>query len=125
MLSLVVGVAAWTTLSFVALLFLVQFIAYAAAALFLRHTLAPFSPLAARTAFCGMLVNYYVLVYTPQTLTESVSLTLLVFAAGFWVLLWRNGLSAWPLLAGSFIVGFALRFGRPMCLWWRRGCSAW
>jgi hypothetical protein len=107
-LSVVVRAAAWTGLSFVALVFLLQFIAYGAAAFFVRAALAPFSPLAARIAFCGMLVNYYVLIYTPETLTESVSLTLLVFAAGFWVSLWRNGLAAWPLFAGSFIVGFAL-----------------
>jgi hypothetical protein len=123
-LSVVVRAAAWTGLSFVALIFLLQFIAYGAAAFFVRAALAPFSPLAARIAFCGMLVNYYVLIYTPETLTESVSLTLLVFAAGLWVSLWRNGLSAWPLLRAASSSALRLWCGRPICSWWPHGCSA-
>ncbi len=57
-----------------------------------------------------MLVNFYVLIYASQSLTESLSLTLLVFAAGAWVALWNNGLAPikWPLLAGSLVVGFGL-----------------
>ena len=55
-----------------------------------------------------MLVNYYVLVYTPETLTESVSLTLLAFGGGLLGLAVAKRPLRWPLLAGSFIVGFAL-----------------
>jgi hypothetical protein len=109
-LSFVLRAADVTGLPFVVLLFAFQFLAYVAAAYFLRRALAPVSPAAARIAFCGLLVNFYVLIYASQSLSESLSLTLLVFAAGSWVALWNNGLAPiiWPLLAGSLVVGFAL-----------------
>ena len=65
LLSLVVRAAAATGLSFVALLFALQLFAYGAAVLLLRRALAPASPEAARIAFCGLIVNWYVLIYTP------------------------------------------------------------
>ena len=108
LLSFVVRAANATGLSRVVLLFALQFVAYIAAALVLRRALAPTSPTAARVAFCGLIVNGYVLIYVPESLTESVSLTLLVLAAGCWIRLWRDGLAVWPVLAGSLIAGFAL-----------------
>ena len=108
LVSLVLRAADATGVSFVVLLFALQLLAYVAAAVFLRKALAPASPKTARIAFCGLLLNYYVLIYTPASLTESLSLTLLVTAAAWWVLLWRKGLNAWPLLAGGLTVGFAL-----------------
>ena len=109
-LSLVLRAADATGLPFVVLLFAFQFLAYVAAAFFLRRALAPVSPTAARIAFCGLLVNFYVLIYASQSLSESVSLTLLVFAAASWVALWNKGLASImpPLVAGSLAVGFAL-----------------
>ena len=106
--SLVFRAAAWTGVSFVLLLFELQFLAYCGAALFLRRSLVPIGANAARIVFGGVLVNFYALIYTPESLTESISLTLLVFTAGWWVRLWRDGITAWPLLAGSVTVGFAL-----------------
>src|SRR5207245_11611463 len=106
LMSLVLRATAWTGVSFAVLLFELQLLAYCAAVLFLRNVLAPVAPTAARIAFCGMLVNYYVLIYTPLSLTESVSVTLVVSAAAWWITLWRNGLAAWPLIAGSLTVGF-------------------
>jgi len=107
-LSVVLRAADATSVSFVVLLFAFQFLAYFAAALFLRRMLVPASPAAARIAFCGLLVNYYVLIYAPQSLSESFSITLLVFAAGAWVALWDSGLALLPLVAGSLVAGFAL-----------------
>jgi hypothetical protein len=109
-LSLVLRVADATGLSFVALLFAFQFLAYVVAAFFLRRALALESPAAARIAFCGLLVNFYVLIYASQSLSESLSLTLLVFAAAAWVALWNKGLASimLPLVAGSLVVGFGL-----------------
>jgi len=65
---------------------------------------------AARIAFCGLLVNFYVLIYASESLSESLSLTLLVFAAGAWAGLSNKGLAPimWPLVARSLVVGFGL-----------------
>ena len=107
MLSLVLRAAAATGISFVVLLFELQFLAYCGAAWLLRQALALVSATAARIVFCALLVDYYALIYTPESLTESLSLTLLVLAAAAWVTMWRGGLAAWPLIAGSAVVGFA------------------
>ena len=107
-LSVVLRAGDASSLPFLALLFAFQLLAFVGAAFFLRRMLAPVSPAAARIAFCGLLVNWYVLIYAPQSLSESLSLTLLVFAAGAWVALWNRGLATLPLIAGSLVVGFAL-----------------
>ena len=106
--SLVLRVAAATGIPFVVMLFAVQFTGYLGAAALLRRALAPASALAARIAFCGLLVNVFALIYTPESLTESLSLTLLVLTASLWVVQWRSGLAAWAALAGSLTAGFAL-----------------
>lgn len=93
-LSLVLRASALTGMSFLLLLFELQLLAYCGAVLLLRRALAPVSATAARLTWCGLLVDYYALIYTPESLTESVSLTLLVLAAGCWVTLWRAGMSA-------------------------------
>ncbi len=108
LLSLVLRAADATGASFVALLFAMQLLAYVAAAFLLRRTLAPASPLAARIAFCGLLGNVFVLIYTPESLTESLSLSLLVLVAACWIRVWRAGLAGWPVLAGSLAAGVAL-----------------
>jgi hypothetical protein len=126
LLSLVQRAASASGLSFVALLFALQLLAYCVAALYMRGRLAMASRAAARIAFCGLIVNWYVLIYTPESLTESVSLTLLVLAAAFWVVLWRKGLAAWPMFAGSVTVGLALAV-RPASVFlvgaWAFGCA--
>ena len=105
--SLVLRIAGATGITFVVLLFAVQFAAYVAAAFFLRRALAPASAIVARIAFCGLLVNVFAVIYTPESLTESLSLTLLVLTAALWVIQWRSRLAAWPVLLGSLIAGFA------------------
>ena len=106
-LSIVLRAAALAGVSFVLLLFELQFLAYCGAAFLLRRALAPVSARAARITFCALLVDYYALIYTPESLTESLSLTLLIVATAAWVTLWRAGLAVWPVIAGSAAVGFA------------------
>ncbi|MEP6943263.1 MAG: hypothetical protein ABI981_10025 [Betaproteobacteria bacterium] len=90
------------------LVFETQLALYIAAAAFLRAALAPAWPSAARIAFCGLLFNYYVLLYTTTTLTESLSLTLLVFVAGCWLTSRRHPKAVWPVVAGSLLAGYAM-----------------
>jgi hypothetical protein len=101
---------ATTTLgwSFTIVLFELQLFLYVAACLFFRNALSLTSPLAARIAFCGLLLNYYVLIYIPESLTESVTLSLLVVAAGCWLLAYRRDAGLWPLVFGSLVAGFAV-----------------
>lgn len=80
--------------------FAAQFLLYLGACLFFRMALARISPFAARIAFVGMLVNYYVLMYTTETLTESVSLSLLVITGGCWLLGYSER-RLWPFVVGS------------------------
>jgi hypothetical protein len=88
--------------------FELQLLLYLGATFFLRAALMRVQPLAGRIVFCGILANFYVLIYTPETLTESVSITLLVFAAGCWLELYRRHSNPWPLIAGSLAVGYAM-----------------
>jgi hypothetical protein len=95
-------------LSFTIVLFELQLSLYLAACLFFRNALSRASPLAARIAFCGMLVNYYVLIYTPESLTECMSLSLLVIAGGCWLVLRRKDAGVFPLIVGSLVAGFSV-----------------
>ena len=107
-LSFVLRTATMLGLSFTVVLFELQLFFYLTACLFFRSTLSRTSPLAARIAFCGLLVNYYVLIYIPESLTESVSLSLLVIAGGCWLVAYRGGAGVWPLVAGSLVASFAV-----------------
>jgi hypothetical protein len=107
-LSLVHRAATTLGLSFTVLLFELQLSLYLAACLVFRNALSRTSPLAARIAFCGMLVNFYVLIYTPESLTESMTLSLLVIAGGCWLVTYRRDAGVWPLVAGSLVAGFAV-----------------
>jgi hypothetical protein len=106
-LSFVYRAANALGLSFTVVLFELQLAFYMAACLFFRNALSLAAPLAARIAFCGLLVNYYVLIYTPESLTESMSLSLLVVAGGCWLVAYRRD-GVWPLVAGSLVAGFAV-----------------
>ena len=81
-LSFVVRGAAALGLPFQVAVFEVQLLLYLGAVFFLRGALMWVWPLAGRVVFCGLLANYYVLIYTPETLTESLSISLLVFVGG-------------------------------------------
>jgi hypothetical protein len=107
-LSFVVRGAAATGLPFQIAVFELQLLLYVGALFFLRNALVRVWPLTGRIVFCGLLANFYVLIYTPETLTESLSITLLVFAAGCWVQLHRPAAHPWPLIAGSLAVGYAM-----------------
>ncbi len=93
---------------FLLAVFELQLLLYLGAVFFVRVALMRFWPLAGRIVFCGLLANYYVLIYTPETLTESLSITLLVFAAGCWLEIYRRNSNPWPVIAGSLAVGYAL-----------------
>ena len=88
--------------------FEVQLTLYLLSALFLRRRLALLWPNFASWAFVGLALNVFALSYTPETLTESVSLSLIVFAAGFWVGFAAIPSGRWPVLAGSLTLGAAV-----------------
>ena len=131
LLSLVIRGAGTLGVPFPIAVFVLQIAFYVAACLFFRKALMRVSAPAGRIAFVGMMANYYVLIYTPQTLTESVSISLLVLAGGCWLEATRKGASPVPLVVGSLAVGFAVMV-RPanvfmvvawlvgILVWWRR-----
>jgi hypothetical protein len=108
LLSLLIRATAALGWPFQVVLFEAQLFLYLAGCLFFRNALMRVAPLAARIAFYGMLADYYVLIYAPESLTESVSLTLLVVAGGCWLKAYCKGGGNWPLVSGSFVVGFAV-----------------
>ena len=89
-------------------LFGLQFPLYMMACLLFRNALFGVSALSARVAFCGLLVNHHVLVYASQSLTESLSLTLLLIAGACWVEMHRRKPSVWLMAAGSLVIGIAV-----------------
>lgn len=125
-LSFVHRAAVWLGLPFNVVLCQLQLGAYLLATFYLRHALARLGARAARIAFCGLLVNYYVLIYFSASLTESASLSLLVFAAACWIDARGNAMRHWPLIAGSLAIGFAVMV-RPGNLYmipvWLLGCA--
>jgi len=106
-LSFVVRGAATVGAPFQVAVFELQLLIYLGAVYFLRGALVQVWPVAGRVVFCGLLANYYVLIYTPETLTESLSMSLLVFTAGCWVLAYRST-SPLPVIFGSLAVGYAM-----------------
>jgi hypothetical protein len=108
LLSLLVRGAARSAWPLLPVVFELQLLFYLAACFFFRSALIRVLPRVALFAFCGMLVNFYVLIYTPETLTESVSLTLLVVAGGCWLYAYGRAAVLLPLLVGSVVAGFAV-----------------
>ena len=107
-LSLVLRLAIALHLQSRVVLFVVQLVLYLAACVHFRGVLARVFPTAAPVAFCGLLVNYYVLIYLSISLTESLSLTLAIFAVTCWLEAYRKSGDLRPLIAGSLAVGFAV-----------------
>jgi MFS family permease len=95
-------------LPFAASLFVFQLAAYIFAAWFVRWSLLPMGRRVAAFAFCGLLSNYYVLLYTSVSLTESLSLAMLLLVAGCWIAMWQGRDRNWPILIGSLAAGFAI-----------------
>lgn len=90
------------------IIFAVQASAWVAAVLFLRHALARIFPAAVRVVFCGLVLNFYVMIFPSATLTESFSLTLTLVVAACWLRLHDRGLDWRLLVAGSLAAGFAM-----------------
>ena len=89
------------------LIFETQLALFLLAAYVLRQRIAAIWPSFARFAFIGILLNIVALSYTPESLTESVSLSLILFAVAFYVgLLLRT--SAWSVFLGSLAIGSAV-----------------
>lgn len=74
----------------------------------LRRSLVPSAPRFARWTFIALALNPFVLSYTPETLSESVALTLVVASAACWVAA-RNRRGPWSLvLVGTLLVSFSV-----------------
>jgi hypothetical protein len=89
--------------------FEVQLALYVAAALALRGSIAIASPRLARIVFIALALNPFALLYTTDTLTESLSITLIVLAAACWTRMLVVASPSWTALAvGSFAIGLAI-----------------
>ena len=125
-LSVIYLVAGTIGVPDVLLLFLVQFGLYLTATTLLRRSLMYLSPLAARVSFCGLMLNYYSLLYTPECLTESLSLSTLLLLGAGWLEAYRRRGPIWLLSALSLLAGFAILI-RPanifMAITWLAGAT--
>src|SRR5207244_2091961 len=90
------------------LLFEAQLALYLFAAYFVRRGLAKLWPVFAGWAFIGIVLNVFALSYTPESLTESVSLSLILLATACWLTLLAGTTSWHPVLAGSIVMGVAV-----------------
>jgi hypothetical protein len=90
------------------LMFEAQLALYLFAAYFVRRELARLWPAFAPWAFIGIVLNVFALSYTPESLTESVSLSLLLVATACWLALLAGPTTWRPVLAGSIAVGAAV-----------------
>jgi hypothetical protein len=107
-LSFIYRAAAALGLPFLVVLFATQLTGYVGAALLFRRALRRISPFAAELAFCGLMVNYYALIYTPECLTESLSISVLLVVGAIWLDAYRGGGTLGLLLAGSLIAGSSI-----------------
>jgi len=90
--------------------FEVQLALFLLAAWAARQAMALRSPMFARWAFVALILNPFVLSYTPETLSESLSLTLLIAAAACWLRARSSSSRSMLLyvLAGSAVVSYAV-----------------
>ena len=89
------------------LMFEMQLALYLVAAYFVRRRLDALWPAFAGWAFIAIVLNVFALSYTPESLTESVSLSLILATAGCWLALVAQ--PTWQrVLAGSVAVGAAV-----------------
>ena len=84
-LALFVRTARWTGTAVGWWLFEIQLALYLAAALYFRAGMVRIAPSAARIVFAAVALNAIALSYTPESLTESLSLTLIIVVAGAWL----------------------------------------
>ena len=90
------------------LLFEAQLALYLFAAYFVRRAFAKLWPVFAGWAFIGIVLNVFALSYTPESLTESVSLSLILLATACWLTLLAGPTTWRPVLAGSILMGAAV-----------------
>jgi hypothetical protein len=89
--------------------FEVQLALYLAACVFLRSSIEIASPRLARIVFVALVVNPLALLYATDTLTESLSITLILIAAACWARMFVTAAPSWAALAiGSVAIGFAI-----------------
>jgi hypothetical protein len=108
LLSLVMRAADGVGMPFELAIFELQLVLYLGVALLLRAAVSRRVPHAASFVFCGLALNYYALLYTTDTLSDGMSLILVLAVATAWL-----GLRAKPdddraLVAGSLLAGLAL-----------------
>ncbi len=108
-LAMLVRTASWSGAPVGLWLFEAQLALYLAAALYLRAGMARIAPSATRIVFAALTLNPIVLAYAPESLSESLSLTLIVVVAGAWV---RLLASTTPLpreiIVGTLAAAFAM-----------------
>lgn len=103
------GIADLLTLPWGLVAFEVQLALYIGAAALLRSSIGTASPRLARIVFVALLLNPIALLYTTDTLTESLSITPLLVAAACWTRMYVAREPSWTALAiGSMAVGFAV-----------------
>jgi hypothetical protein len=86
-----------------------QLALYLIGAVFVRRRIAQLWPAAAPWAFAGVVLNVFILSYLPESLTESVSLALILIAAGCWLALLAAREPPWrDVLMGSLAMGAAV-----------------
>ena len=90
------------------LVFESQLALYLFGAYVLRQELARLWPAFAGWAFIGVVLNIFALSYTAESLTESVSLSLILFATACWLALVAGPVTWLPVLAGSVVTGAAV-----------------
>src|SRR5262249_41612739 len=82
---------------------------YLLAAAFVRRRLAELWPSIAPWAFAAIALNAFVLSYVPESLTESLSLTLILFGTGCWLgLVAGRGPVGRHVPIGSLLMGTAV-----------------
>jgi len=87
----------------------VQLALYLAAALYFRAGMAQVAPSAARIVFAALVLNAIALSYTPESLTESLSLTLIIVVAGAWLrVIASTAMSSHALFVGTLAAAFAM-----------------
>src|SRR5205823_13370363 len=86
------------------LLFETQLAAYLFAAYFVRQRLVALWPDFSGWAFIGIVLNLFALSYSPESLSESISVSLLLLTAGCWISFFAR-LTLSPLFVGGFPVG--------------------
>ncbi|MDQ6621187.1 MAG: hypothetical protein M3Z31_16090 [Pseudomonadota bacterium] len=96
--------ARWTWL-----VFEIQLALFIMAALALRRALRVWDERFARASFMAVVLNVFVLSYTPETLSESISVTLLIAAIACWLRARAAPAALWPaLLLGSVFISLSV-----------------